>query len=76
LNTIEYQCIKDIELEPINIVAKSNDYGLYQGSMSNHDKMINNVINTLHGTDTIMTNAQEGKDVVKMIEEMYKIAKI
>jgi UDP-N-acetyl-2-amino-2-deoxyglucuronate dehydrogenase len=73
LNTIEYQCIKDIELEPIHILAKSNDYGLYQGSMSNHDKIIENVINTLHGIDTIMTNAQEGKDVVQMIEEMYSI---
>ena len=41
--------------------------------MSNHDKMIDNVINTLHGTDTIMTNAQEGRDVVKMIEEMYNL---
>ena len=73
LNTIEYQCIKDILLPPINITAKNNDYGLYQGSMSNHDKMIDNVINTLHGTDTIMTNAQEGRDVVKMIEEMYNL---
>jgi UDP-N-acetyl-2-amino-2-deoxyglucuronate dehydrogenase len=76
LNTIEYQCIENIELEPINIIAKSNDYGLYQGSMSNHDKMIDNVINTLHGTDTIMTNAQEGRDVVRMIEEMYRVSGI
>ena len=73
LNTIEYQHIKNIELPPINITAKANNYGLYQGSMSNHDKMISNVINTLHGTDTIMTSAQEGRDVVKMIEEMYKL---
>jgi UDP-N-acetyl-2-amino-2-deoxyglucuronate dehydrogenase len=71
LNTLEYQHIKDIELEPINIQAKSNNYGLYQGSMSNHDKMISNVINTLRGKESVMTNAKEGSDVVAMIEGMY-----
>ncbi len=71
LNTIEYQKIKDIDLPLINISAKANDYGLYQGSMSNHDLVIENVINTLNGTDTIMTNAQEGRDVVQIIEDMY-----
>jgi UDP-N-acetyl-2-amino-2-deoxyglucuronate dehydrogenase len=71
LNTIEYQHIKAVQLPEINIVAKSNDYGKYQGSMSNHDKIISNVINTLQGKDTIMTNATEGMQVVKIIEEMY-----
>lgn len=71
LNTIEYQHIKNITLPEINIQSKSNDYGMYQGSMSNHDKMIDNVIKTLQGKETIMTNAQEGKMVVGMIEKMY-----
>jgi predicted dehydrogenase len=71
LNTIEYQHIKNIELPMINITAKANDYGSYKGSMSNHDNVIDNVINTLHGTEEIMTNAQEGKDVVNIIERMY-----
>jgi UDP-N-acetyl-2-amino-2-deoxyglucuronate dehydrogenase len=71
LNTIEYQHIKDVRLPEINIQAKSNDYGRYQGSMSNHDKMIDNVIKTLQGKDTIMTNAKEGKAVVQIIEQMY-----
>lgn len=72
LNTIEYQHIKAVQLPEINIVAKSNDYGKYQGSMSNHDKIIANVINTLQGKDIIMTNATEGMQVVKIIEEMYR----
>jgi UDP-N-acetyl-2-amino-2-deoxyglucuronate dehydrogenase len=71
LNTIEYQHIKNVQLPAINIVAKNNNYGAYQGSMSNHDLMIDNVINTLHGTDTIMTNAQQGKAVVQIIADMY-----
>ena len=39
--------------------------------MSNHDKMIDNVIKTLQGKETIMTNAYEGKMVVNIIEKMY-----
>lgn len=73
LNTIEYQHIKDFQLPEINIVSKSNDYGKYQGSMSNHDKVIENVINTLNGKDTVMTNDFEGKKVVEIIEKMYKL---
>ncbi|HOZ51375.1 MAG TPA: gfo/Idh/MocA family oxidoreductase, partial [Chitinophagaceae bacterium] len=60
-----------ITLPEINIQSKSNDYGKYQGSMSNHDKMIDNVIKTLQGKETIMTNAYEGKMVVNIIEKMY-----
>ena len=71
LNTIEYQHIDLITLPEINIQSKSNDYGKYQGSMSNHDKMIDNVIKTLQGKETIMTNAYEGKMVVNIIEKMY-----
>jgi hypothetical protein len=72
LNTIEYQQVPGYTLPSINIVAKSNDYGLYQGSMSNHDKVIQNVIDTLHGIDTVKTNAHEGLAVVKIIEAIYK----
>lgn len=71
LNTIEYQKIKGHTIPEINISAKANDYGLYQGSMSNHDLMIQNVIDHLNGTAAMMTNAQEGKDVVSIIERMY-----
>jgi len=74
LNTIEYQHIKDHVLPAIAITAKANDYGRYQGSMSNHDRVIDNVINTLRGTEQAMTNAHEGKKVVEMIEQMYTAA--
>ena len=58
-------------LPDIKIEAKANDYGSYQGSMSNHDRVINNVIRHMQGTENIMTNAFEGKKVVEMIEMMY-----
>jgi UDP-N-acetyl-2-amino-2-deoxyglucuronate dehydrogenase len=71
LNTIEYQQIKGEAIPPINISAKNNDYGLYQGSMSNHDKLINNVAEVLLNGQKIMTTAAEGREVVRMIEMMY-----
>lgn len=71
LNTIEYQKLAVMELPNINITAKANDYGLYQGSMSNHDKVIQNVVDFLHYNKPVMTSAGEGRDVVKIIEQMY-----
>lgn len=71
LNTIEYQKLAAAELPQINITAKANDYGLYQGSMSNHDKVIQNVINVLHHNHPVMTSAEEGREVVRIIGQMY-----
>lgn len=71
LNTLEYQQLKGEALPNINITAKANDYGLYQGSMSNHDKMIQNVIDVLHHNMKIMASAAEGREVVNIIEMMY-----
>jgi predicted dehydrogenase len=71
LNTIEYQKLGSGLLPEINIAAKSNDYGLYQGSMSNHDKVIQNVVDVLHHGHAVMTSAREGREVVRMIEQMY-----
>jgi UDP-N-acetyl-2-amino-2-deoxyglucuronate dehydrogenase len=71
LNTLEYQCIEGEALPQINIVAKENDYGLYKGSMSNHDKVIQNVVDVLNHDMPIMTGAEEGKAVVGIIEMMY-----
>jgi hypothetical protein len=72
LNTIEYQQLLGEALPPINITAKSNNYGLYQGSMSNHDKVIQNVIDVLIHDMPVMTSAAEGLEVVGIIEMMYQ----
>lgn len=71
LNTIEYQQIKGEAIPAVNISAKNNDYGLYQGSMSNHDKLIANVVAVLQNGAQITTTAQEAREVVRMIQQMY-----
>jgi len=75
LNTIEYNQLGSATLPVINITAKANDYGLYQGSMSNHDKVIQNVTDVLLHNHPIMTSAEEGREVVRIIEMMYAGAK-
>jgi predicted dehydrogenase len=72
LNVLEYQKTMDFDIIDLPLSNKENDYGFYKGSMSNHDKMIANVIDTLKGRSTIMTNAIEGMKVVNIIENMYK----
>jgi UDP-N-acetyl-2-amino-2-deoxyglucuronate dehydrogenase len=72
LNTIEYQCLKDLTLPQINISSKANDYGLYQGSMSNHDQVIQNVVDVLRHNHAVMTSAEEGREVIRIIELMYQ----
>jgi UDP-N-acetyl-2-amino-2-deoxyglucuronate dehydrogenase len=74
LNTIEYQQLATAALPLINITAKENDYGLYQGSMSNHDKVIQNVVDVLLHGQPVMTSAEDGRKVVEIIELMYKNA--
>lgn len=75
LNTLEYQCIQGEELPQINIAAKENDYGLYKGSMSNHDKVIQNVADVLNHNHAVMTAAEEGREVIRIIELMYASAR-
>ena len=40
-------------------------------SMSNHDKVIENVVKALKGEEPIMTSADEGAKVVEAIEKFY-----
>jgi hypothetical protein len=53
----------------------ANDYGYYQGSMSNHDKVYENVVDVLKNKGTVATNGFEGLKTVEIIERIYKAAK-
>ena len=54
--------------------SPANNYGEYEGSMSNHDKVIDNVITSLEGKGEIMTNAYDGLKTVEIIENIYSAA--
>jgi predicted dehydrogenase len=75
LNTIDYQVTDGFDILDIPISSSANNYGFYEGSMSNHDKVIDNVIETLNGRQKIMTNSEEGVKVIEMISQFYESVK-
>ncbi len=74
LNIIEYQATSGFDIGDLPRGAAANNYGDYEGSMSNHDQVIDNVIQTLQGKMEIMTNAYDGLKTVEIIENIYQVA--
>ena len=74
LNTIDYQETNGFDIKHLPASSPANNYGYYQGSMSNHDRVINNVIEALNGREEIMTTGEEGLKVVEMIHQFYQAA--
>ena len=72
MNEIEYCHIKNYEKPELEPTNPPNDYGPYKGSAANHHFVIQNVIDTLRGKDSITANALEGMKVVEIIEKMYE----
>jgi UDP-N-acetyl-2-amino-2-deoxyglucuronate dehydrogenase len=72
LNVLEYQSIEDYEIKGLQESRPANDYGFYQGSMSNHEKVYENVIEVLTKGGTIAANAFDGMKTVEIIEKIYK----
>jgi predicted dehydrogenase len=75
LNELEYQNIKDYKIENLPEGNKPNNYGNYFGSMSNHDKVYENLVDVLQNGGTISTNAFEGLKTVEIIDKIYLSAK-
>jgi hypothetical protein len=73
LNALEYQSIEGHEITDVAESRPANNYGSYQGSMSNHDKVFENVIAVLHKGASIATTAQEGMKTVALIERIYRL---
>lgn len=75
MDKVEYCHIKDYVLPELAETAPANDYGSYKGSANNHHFLIQNVVDTLKGRNTITTNALEGLKVVDIIERIYSLKK-
>lgn len=72
LNELEYQNFSDFEISNLPAGNPPNNYGEYKGSMSNHDKVYENVIDVLQNKGVIATNGFEGLKTVEMIHKIYK----
>lgn len=71
MNTIGYQLTDGFELT-IPAAGNANDYGFYKGSMSNHDKVYENLVKALNNDDHPFTSAADGLKTVEAIEKIYK----
>ena len=72
LNELEYQNIKDYRIENLPAGNRANSYGTYQGSMSNHDKIYENLIDVLKNNAVISTSSFEGLKTVEIIDKIYR----
>ncbi|WP_445665620.1 Gfo/Idh/MocA family protein [Fodinibius sp. AD559] len=71
LNELEYQNIEGHEIKNLKTSAGANDYGTYKGSMSNHDKVYENIIEVFKNDGVATTVGYEGLKTVEIIEKIY-----
>jgi predicted dehydrogenase len=74
LNELEYQNIQDYIIKDLPKGNPPNNYGHYVGSMSNHNKVYENVVDVLINSGTIGTIGYEGLKTVEIIEKIYSSA--
>lgn len=76
LNELEYQNIKNYKIENLSGGNTANNYGNYQGSMSNHDHVYENLVDVLRKGASISTSAFEGLKTVEFIDKIYSSARL
>jgi len=75
LNELEYYQVAGIEKPNLPIGNPANGYGFYQGSMSNHDKVYENLILALQDDKHEFANAEDGLKTVEIIQKIYNNCK-
>lgn len=71
LNELEYQNIDGEVIGNLPEGNTANNYGQYQGSMSNHDRVYENVVEVLTNDGVISANGFEGLKTVEIIDKIY-----
>lgn len=69
LNELEWYYTSNKQTPDTLKTGSANDYGFYQGSMSNHHLVYDDLLSSLDGNGTLL----EAKDAVKTIEFIEKI---
>jgi UDP-N-acetyl-2-amino-2-deoxyglucuronate dehydrogenase len=72
LNELEYFNAAGIAAPELPKGNPANGYGFYQGSMSNHDKVYENLVQALQNPAHEFASAAEGLKTVEIIERIYK----
>jgi len=72
LNKVEYWDVKSHPLpDNISFVDQPNNYGKYQGSSSNHHRVIEEVVKDLSGEISNIVEGKEGELSIAAIETIY-----
>ena len=76
LNEIEYENIKGMDPTQLTKGRPPNEYGTYQGSMSNHEDVYENIQRVLTEEGSIGTIGFEGLKTVEIIDKIYRAARL
>ena len=74
LNKLEYIEIQGEKIMDLPAGNKANDYGFYQGSMSNHNKVYANLADVLNNKAAMAAGSHDGLKTVQIIEKIYAAA--
>lgn len=74
LNELEYQNLAEGKITDLPPGRPANEYGEYVGSMSNHDRVYENVVDVLTNNGIIATHGYEGLKTIEIIEKIYNAA--
>jgi UDP-N-acetyl-2-amino-2-deoxyglucuronate dehydrogenase len=75
LNELAYQAMEGGSMDALPAGAMANEYGSYRGSMSNHDKVYDNLLDVLENNAPVAASAFEGMKTVEIIEKIYQAAR-
>ncbi len=71
LNELEYFNVDGMDKPNLPKGNTANNYGLYEGSMSNHDKVYEHLLKALDTDDHLFASAEDGLKTVEIIEKIY-----
>ncbi|MBX2939215.1 MAG: Gfo/Idh/MocA family oxidoreductase [Ferruginibacter sp.] len=70
LNNLDYIHVQGVETVRLKIGSPANDYGFYEGSMSNHHIVYNHVLSHILNNSSEKTNMYESMKTVELIEKI------
>ncbi|MBS1762713.1 MAG: Gfo/Idh/MocA family oxidoreductase [Bacteroidetes bacterium] len=70
LNLLEYFEVEGLERPELPESATANNYGTYRGSMSNHDKVYDNVLEVITKSSVPYTTTKESLKCIEIIEKI------
>jgi UDP-N-acetyl-2-amino-2-deoxyglucuronate dehydrogenase len=76
MNELVYQEPQLIDTSALEKGGTANDYGFYKGSMSNHDKVYDNLVKALGGVQSTVTDGEGALKTVTFIEKIYQQVKL